>query len=161
MNKNEKFVHFLESLITDENQSLIEAIYEGFETITEANRYEQEMAKQDTAAGVSGAAQQTAKIAGRQNIASTGGGAGSNQQMAQNANTRALGRYKAAPRGTPQRSQANQDYQTTSMADSQIAVTPGGQRSQVRPNGAVSQQRGNEVMNRMGRAADPRTGITR
>ena len=46
MNRNEKFVHFLESLITDENQSLIEAIYEGFETITEANRAEQGMTPQ-------------------------------------------------------------------------------------------------------------------
>ena len=161
MNRNEKFVHFLESLITDENQSLIEAIYEGFETITEANRYEQEMAKQDTAAGVSGAAQQMAKVAGRQNIASAGGGAGSNQQMAANANTRALGRYKAAPKGTPQRSQANKDFDTTMRADIQQALSPGGQRSHTYKHGVESQQRGNEVMNRMGRAADPRTGITR
>jgi len=41
MDKNKKFAAFLESLMTKENTHLIEAIFRGFTTITEANRIEQ------------------------------------------------------------------------------------------------------------------------
>jgi hypothetical protein len=81
MNRNEKFVYFLESLITDENQSLIEAIYEGFGIITEANRYERELEKKDKAAGFNSTDREYAKITGRYNIANAKHGKGSNMDM--------------------------------------------------------------------------------
>ena len=52
MTHEERFLNFLESLMTVDNESLIESIAQGYMVITEANRYEQYQAQQAQAQGV-------------------------------------------------------------------------------------------------------------
>ncbi len=121
MSKNEKFVHFLESLVTEETKSLIESIYNGFEIITEANRAEQGMNPQ-----------QVMQNRNQKRTSAPVAAPGGNQQMAANARNRSNIAYRNAEQGMEDNRNANNSELT---ADGNYST-----------NNQVREQRGNTAL---------------